>query len=243
MSFAADFRRMAREALRGRWVMAILVGLVAVLLGGAANMGPEVKVNINTSSSSASFNFAGQTVFSTGGTANSQVNAILVGGFAYIVIIALLMGILYFVLGSMIGVGYAKFNLNLTDGTDAEFKDLFSYVSYWKTTSAARFLQAVFILLWSLLLIIPGIAASYSYAMTEYILAENPEMTASEAIARSKDMMYGNRWRLFCLQFSFIGWSLLSTLTLGIGNLWLTPYRQAATAAFYREISGTEYIS
>jgi len=53
--------------------------------------------------------------------------------------------------------------------------------------------------------------------------------------------MEGNRFRLFCLEFSFIGWSILCAFTLGIGNLWLTPYRQVATAAFYREVSGTEY--
>ena len=89
--------------------------------------------------------------------------------------------------------------------------------------------------------IIPGIIAAYSYAMTGYILAEHPELTAGEAIDRSKQMMYGNRWRLFCLQFSFIGWDILSSLSLGIGTLWLRPYKQAATAAFYRDISGTEY--
>lgn len=92
--------------------------------------------------------------------------------------------------------------------------------------------------LWTLLLIIPGIMASYSYAMTGYILAEHPELTASEAIAQSKDMMAGNRWRLFCLQFSFIGWDILCALTLGIGNLALRPYRHAAEAAFYRELCG-----
>ena len=95
--------------------------------------------------------------------------------------------------------------------------------------------------LWSLLFIIPGIIASYSYAMIPYIQAEHPEMAPGDVLARSKEMMEGNRWRLFCLQFSFIGWSILSSLTLGIGNLWLTPYKQAATAAFYRDISGTEY--
>ena len=71
---------------------------------------------------------------------------------------------------------------------------------------------------------------------------QHPELTASEAIERSKQMMEGNRMRLFCLRFSFIGWELLSALTLGIGGLWLTPYKQAAEASFYREISGTEYI-
>ena len=99
-------------------------------------------------------------------------------------------------------------------------------------------LQAVYIFLWTLLLIIPGIMASYSYAMTGYILAEHPELTAGEAIAQSKAMMAGNRWRLFCLQFSFIGWDILCALTLGIGNLALRPYEMAAIAAFYREISG-----
>ena len=79
--------------------------------------------------------------------------------------------------------------------------------------------------------------------MTSYILAENPELTASEAIERSKQMMSGNRWRLFCVQISFIGWEILSALlTFGIGSLWITPYKQAAIAAFYREVSGTERI-
>ena len=91
-----------------------------------------------------------------------------------------------------------------------------------------------------MLFIIPGIIASYSYAMTDYILAETPELTAKEAIERSKDMMEGNRWRLFCLEISFIGWGILSLLTLGIGSLWLTPYMEASMAAFYREVSGTE---
>ena len=155
-------------------------------------------------------------------------------------IAALIMGAVYFILGSIIKVGYAKFNLNLVDRLEGSFENLFAYFSDWKTTAAARFLQSIYILLWSLLFIIPGIIASYSYAMTEYILAENPELSASEAISRSKQMMDGNKWRLFCLQFSFIGWSILCAFTLGIGNLWLTPYKQAATAAFYREVSGTE---
>lgn len=103
----------------------------------------------------------------------------------------------------------------------------------------ANLLQWVLILLWTLLFIIPGIVASYSYAMTGYILAEDPDLTASQAIQRSKEMMRGNRWRLFCLQLSFIGWIILCLFTFGIGNLFLNPYQTAADAAFYREISGT----
>lgn len=240
MKYAADFRKIARDALRGKWGIAVVVGLVAVLLGGAGSNSPEVKLNIDGSGANASFQFAGQTIFSTGRGLNSEIGGFLVGSTVYIIIAALIMAAVYFVLGSSVEVGYARFNLDLVDGRDPSFETLFAYFSYWKTTAAARLLQGVYILLWSLLLIIPGIIASYSYAMTGCILAEHPELTASEAITMSKEMMSGNRWRLFCLQFSFIGWSILCSLTLGIGNLWLNPYKQAATAAFYREISGTE---
>ena len=243
MKFAEDFRRMARESLSGKWTIAVVVGLVASLLGALGSDGPEVKINIDASNANLNFSFAGQTIFSTGGVLNSDIAAFIAGTFFFFVIIALVMAAVYFILGSFIGVGYAKFNLNLDDRKDANFDSLFAYFSYWKTTAATRFIQAVYVFLWSLLFIIPGIVAGYSYAMTDYILAENPDITASEAIERSKSMMYGNRWRLFCLQFSFIGWSILASLTFGIGNLWLNPYRQAATAAFYREISGTAYTA
>jgi uncharacterized membrane protein len=73
--------------------------------------------------------------------------------------------------------------------------------------------------------------------MTDYILAEHPDMAPGEVMKGSKAMMEGNRWRLFCLQFSFIGWMLLSSLTFGLGNLALRPYQEAAYAAFYREVS------
>ena len=150
------------------------------------------------------------------------------------------MGAVYFVLGGIVSVGYAKFNLLLVDRLDGSFDNLFEYLVYWKTTALARLLKDIYILLWSLLFIIPGIIMSFSYAMTDYILAEHPEISASEALSWSKEMMEGNRFRLFCLQLSFIGWDILCLFTFGIGNLWLTPYKQAAIAAFYRDISGTE---
>ena len=100
---------------------------------------------------------------------------------------------------------------------------------------------AIFTFLWALLFIIPGIIKGFSYSMAPYIKNDHPEYDWKQCINESKRMMDGYKWQYFCLQFSFIGWSLLSSLTLGIGNLWLTPYRQAATAAFYREISGTEH--
>ena len=89
----------------------------------------------------------------------------------------------------------------------------------------------------SLLLVITGIVAGFSYAMTPFILAEHPEMTAREAIRASKQMMKGNKWELFCLHVSFFGWHVLCALSFNIGYIWLNPYMNAAYAAFYRRVS------
>lgn len=243
MKIAEDFRNIARNSLTNKWLVAVAVGFVASILGATGINGPEFKINIDASNANLIFNFAGQDIFSTGGGLNSGIGAFIAGSFGFFMIAAIFIAIIYFILGSFAAVGYAKFNLNLVDRQSAVFENLFEYFSHWKTTSAARLLRTIYVLLWSLLFFIPGIVASLSYAMTDYILAENPELTATDAIEQSKSMMYGNRLRLFCLQFSFIGWDILATLTFGIGYLWIMPYKQAAYAAFYREISGTEICS
>lgn len=99
----------------------------------------------------------------------------------------------------------------------------------------ALFLVNLFTFLWALLLIIPGIMKAFSYALTPYILLDEPELTAKQAISRSCEIMQGRRWKLFCLYFSFIGWGILCLLTLGIGFLWLAPYMNASIAAFYED--------
>lgn len=99
----------------------------------------------------------------------------------------------------------------------------------------ALFLVNLFTFLWALLLIIPGIMKAFSYALTPYILLDEPELTAKQAIARSSEIMQGRRWKLFCLYFSFIGWGILCLLTFGIGFLWLVPYMNASVAAFYED--------
>ena len=99
----------------------------------------------------------------------------------------------------------------------------------------ALFLVRLFTFLWTLLLIIPGIMKAFSYALTPYILLDEPELTAKQAISRSCELMQARRWKLFCLYFSFIGWGILCLLTFGIGFLWLAPYMNASIAAFYED--------
>ena len=99
----------------------------------------------------------------------------------------------------------------------------------------AIFLVNLFTFLWALLLIIPGIMKAFSYALTPYIIMDEPELTARQAITRSCEIMEGRRWKLFCLYLSFIGWGILCLLTFGIGFLWLVPYMNASIAAFYED--------
>lgn len=98
------------------------------------------------------------------------------------------------------------------------------------------FFTSLFIFLWSLLLIIPGIVASYSYSMVYFILVDEPDIDIFEAIAKSKKMMYGNKGQLFLLDLSFLGWCLLSLLSFGIGFLWLFPYVTTSHTLFYERI-------
>ena len=97
-------------------------------------------------------------------------------------------------------------------------------------------MHSLFIFLWSLLFFIPGIVKAYSYALVFYIKAENPEMDWRQCFDESENMMKGNKWRLYKLHLSFIGWIILSIFTLGIGALWVNAYMQTSNAVFYEEI-------
>lgn len=95
--------------------------------------------------------------------------------------------------------------------------------------------------LWSLLLIIPGIIKSYAYSQTYLVFKDHTDTDGEDAnymdcITESRQLMNGNKWRYFVLQLSFIGWGILSVLTLGIGLLWLNPYMNATYAAFYKDL-------
>lgn len=109
---------------------------------------------------------------------------------------------------------------------------------------ATKLLQTLYTFLWSLLFIIPGIIKGcYSYAMTEFIIKDDPTISADAAINKSIKMMSGRKMDLFLLDLSFIGWILLAILSCGIGFLWLSPYMLAARAAFYEDIKQQgEYV-
>ena len=133
--------------------------------------------------------------------------------------------------------GLAAFFLWYARRQTPQLETLFSGFSYCFVNSMlAGILMSVFTFLRSLLLIVPGIVKMYGYSMTMYVLADHPEMSATDAIAESQRIMQGNKWRLFCLDLSFIGWLLLCGLTLGILTFWVAPYMETARAEFYESV-------
>ena len=99
------------------------------------------------------------------------------------------------------------------------------------------FLRDLFLVLWSLLFFIPGIVKSYSYRLVPYLLKDHPELSPTEVITRSRQMMNGHKWQAFVLDLSFLGWYLLGILTLGAVNVfWSNPYHDNTAAAFYLEL-------
>ena len=136
----------------------------------------------------------------------------------------------------MVGVSAAFVGMFRRD--KIEFNDLFrAFDSNFGNPLVMGLLQTIFIFLWSLLFVIPGIVASYRYSMAPYILADNPEMDGKAALDSSKKLMYGKKGKLFCLHLSFIGWIILSAFTFGILYIcYVAPYMQAATTAFYESI-------
>ncbi len=233
MRIASDFRRIARNALRSKWVMAIIILIIVSFLGGVNSEGIEFKVNFEAHHLNFGVCYGDKVLYSTQHGFLPAGIGIIAGGFA---ILAIITAIIRFILGSIAAVGYSRFNLELVNNANPSYENLLRYFPYWKTTVCTAFLKAFKIFLWSLLFVIPGIIAGYRYALTDYVLAETPDITASEAIEISKRLMQGNKWRLFCLRFSFIGWDILASLTFGIANLFIIPYKQAAEAAFYMDI-------
>ena len=217
---SSELRAIARRNLEGTWGISVGVALVAALLGGLiVGTGSNINFNLNE-----------DTV--------RNLPPIFWTVLLPLASLAGLLGIVSFILGGTVELGYAKFLLKQHDRKELQFSDLFSQFDRFGTGFAQKFLRTLFTVLWSFLLIIPGIVKGLSYAMTPFILEEHPEMTASEAIKASMRLMDGHKMDLFILGLTFIGWEILACLTMGIGFLFLNPYMNAAYAAFYRSISG-----
>ena len=137
--------------------------------------------------------------------------------------------------------GVNRICIKQVKGQDIVFDDATSgFNECFVGSMVLSLITALFTFLWSLLLIVPGVIKSYSYSMAPYILQDNPQLTAMECLDKSRKMMDGNKFQLFCIDLSFIGWYIVGILCLGIGLLWVTPYHNMTKANFYMALKAKE---
>lgn len=218
----AELKDRAKAAMaQGYWKL-VLVGLIATAIGsGGSSSSIEFKSEENISPD----------IFTT---FLAMLPAII--GIASIgIIIAVLISI--FVINP-IEIGTSRFFLkSLTEDTEIR-EVLFAFDYGYKNVVKILFIRNLKIFLWSLLFIIPGIVKGYEYRMISYLLAENPELTEEEAFRLSRQMMDGQKWEAFVLDWSFFGWDLLVAITMGIvGIFYVNPYVCLTNAALYDTLS------
>lgn len=194
-------------------------------------------------------NYAGPYIPMSRAEMKAKAKASLSGNWGIAIAVSLVGGLILsaagaisFGIGGIILTGVISFSLNLfylaiTRGGSGAFEDLFAGFNRFGDTCITGVLVWAFTLLWSLLLVIPGLIKMYAYSMTFYIMNDQPELTGQDAITASRKLMDGNKWDLFVLQLSFILWLLLSGLTCGILFIvYVGPYMSATTAIFYDDI-------
>jgi uncharacterized membrane protein len=147
----------------------------------------------------------------------------------------------FFAIGSLIiygplVLGLSMFALSLSRQGEAKVSQIFDGFNRFGAALGAFFLLTIIVLLGYILLIVPGIIATYAVAMTYFVIADDPNIGAWGAIKRSNELMRGKKWKYFCLFLRFIGWFILSILTLGFGFLWVVPYIMVSSAKFYDDI-------
>lgn len=249
-----ELRSAGRKALRDHWGMAILVTLVAIILGGSMGVSNNLLSSSGSSSTTNAVGSSGSGSSSLGTDSSIDLGAItnlspeaslmLSAAFSTLALILVVYLIVTFFIGGAITLGLKLFNIRLVANQyQKPFSTLFERFNIVLKALLLQLAMFFFIFLWTLLFVIPGIIATYRYAMAPYLMAQNPDLGVMEAIGQSKQMMMGHKGRLFLLDLSFIGWAFLSVLTAGIGLLWLYPYINASEAAFYMDLTGQEQLS
>ena len=150
--------------------------------------------------------------------------------------VVVFVSVLVWLLGCVLAAGYVLYHQGVRRGEEMPISSLFDGFGFVGKIVLLNLVMTVFVALWSMLFIIPGIIAGYRYRFALYNLCENPEIGVMEALNMSKAQTLGFKWQLFVLDLSFIGWSLLASLTLGILYIWLAPYIAQSNIAFFQEI-------
>lgn len=206
-------KKQSLEALKGKWGIAVLATFLLFLISIFVPMTIEIPL-------SGGFNT----------WINSDESTFGANLFNIIISFALI----------PFSVAFYWFFLSLSRSETLNISQLFTIYADWKNALnliGATIVVSIFVFLWSLLLIIPGIIKSISYSQVFFLLRDHPEFSITEAITESRKIMNGYKWKYFLLNLSFIGWGILSIISLGIGFLWLIPYISTSLATFYNKLT------
>lgn len=214
----ADLKRSAKASLRGKWGISVVCTLIVTVIIAVIQML---------------------------GMMPGMVQAIAGAGDPEEVYLALytspwyfISTIVVFLIAVGLGIGLTKLFLRISRNSDASVGTVFEGFKIYGRAFVMMLLEAIFIYLWSLLLVIPGIVASYRYRMASYILLDDDSVSGLDAIRQSKEMMRGHKGELFIMDLSFIGWMILAAIPCGLGYFWLSPYMEVSYANFYRNLKG-----
>ena len=225
---------------QNRW-MAVLVCLVASFCGVIGNSSASFGTSFSNGFENG-FNSGSADTPSFGSGIESLLSdtdlliflAIILIVFAVVTLAVVAFGVF---VSNVISVGFHGWFLRFSRGENPDFGEMFSGFNHYKHTMLGMLLRGVYIFLWSLLLIIPGIIKAYSYAMVPFILYENPSMSAKEALSISEAMMDGWKWELFKFELSFFGWHIANMFTCGLlALLFINPYMFTSFAMLYDNI-------
>lgn len=209
-------KELAKQRMSGRMGNAIAVALLAIILSGTAS-GSVFQQNFSRD--------------------DGYFHEIAVAMMP-VMMIAGMFGLAYLILvGNVIGIGAKGWFLRYWRGENAPVGDMFSGFRHYSAFVTTGLLRGIYVFLWSLLFIIPGIVMGYAYSMTDYIICEYPHLSASHALDLSKRMTYGHKADLFVFDLSFIGWGMLSVITcMIVGIVYVFPYRFTAHAGVYEAL-------
>lgn len=259
MMRAKDHRANAMEALRGRWgvaiITAILAGLLTGGLAGGMNLGSGgQELGLQQMESMNRMLWAGAATSLVFGIVLFLISGAVEMGYARFNLglidrqearLGMLFGYMDRI-GRGIGMVLLRAvylilwmlpSIIVMTALMFRYMDRIVYEMSMVVEDPVRFFKFYFVFLAVIILLsIPGVVATYRYLLTSYIMAEDPEIRAKDALRKSVELMRGYKWKAFCLRLSFFGWILLIVFTLGIAGLWVQPYMMAAEASFYREV-------
>ena len=220
----AELKQNAKDVLRNNYWMAFAVSLVYSLITGIVSSGSSF---VNNSSSSSA----------PGTSTGLEISPEVLGTLLLIALLGSLIGLVlsFFVFGPM-QVGMVRYYMESRNGASSFGQLFYGFKRNYMNTATAMFLTNLFVSLWSLLLIVPGIIKGLAWSQVPYILAENPNLSGARARAISAQMTDGQKWEIFVLQLSFLGWILLGSLLCGIGLFFVEPYVQATYAELYAKL-------